>query len=94
MMADAEVVEGTKLEAELDRLFLDTRVDFVHMHNARPGCFAVRVARADPVASPRDRDRSEVCALTQSVSPTAQDIHHVLTLGIGCVQPREHPSGA
>jgi hypothetical protein len=53
LMVDAEVTEGTRLEAELERLFADARVDFVHVHNARPGCFAVRVERTEPVAQAR-----------------------------------------
>jgi uncharacterized protein DUF1203 len=45
MMLDADVVDGTELEPLLERLFKDPRASFVHVHNARPGCFAVRVDR-------------------------------------------------
>ena len=46
MMIDAEVLEGTSLEAEIERMFADPRVAYLHVHNARPGCFAARVDRA------------------------------------------------
>jgi hypothetical protein len=39
------VVEGERLETALDRMFRDPRAAFVHVHNAKPGCFAVRVER-------------------------------------------------
>ena len=45
MMVDSEVVEGEQLEPLLTRLSGDGRTSFVHVHNARPGCFAVRVDR-------------------------------------------------
>ncbi|MFN8012819.1 MAG: DUF1203 domain-containing protein [Holophagaceae bacterium] len=46
MMRDAEVVEGTDLEAALEALFADPKVAYVHLHNAKPGCFMARVDRA------------------------------------------------
>lgn len=46
IMLDAEVVEGSRLETTLDRQFANERAAFVHVHNAKPGCFAVRVDRA------------------------------------------------
>lgn len=46
MMIDAEVLEGSGLEAEIDRLFADPRAVYLHVHNARRGCFAARVDRA------------------------------------------------
>lgn len=44
-MRDAEVVEGGQLEALIARLFADGEVDFLQVHNARPGCYACRVER-------------------------------------------------
>ncbi len=41
----AEVVEGTSLEALIARLFGDSRVACLHVHNARRGCYACRVER-------------------------------------------------
>jgi hypothetical protein len=46
MMLESEVVEGTGLQPLLEAWFADPRTSFVHVHNARPGCFAVRVERS------------------------------------------------
>lgn len=46
MMIDAEVLDGTELEAEIERMFADPRAAYLHVHNARRGCFAARVDRA------------------------------------------------
>lgn len=46
MMVDADVVEGVDALAVLSRLLDDARVDYVHAHYARPGCFAARIERA------------------------------------------------
>lgn len=46
MMIDAEVLEGTGLEAEIARMFADPRAAYLHVHNARRGCFAARIDRA------------------------------------------------
>ena len=43
MMIGAEVIEGSELETATARLFGDVRVCYLHLHNARPGCFACRV---------------------------------------------------
>jgi hypothetical protein len=45
MMTNAEVVDGTALEPLIGTLFGDPAVAFLHVHNARPGCFAARVDR-------------------------------------------------
>lgn len=44
-MLDAEVDEGARLEALIARFFADTRTAFLHVHNARRGCYACRVDR-------------------------------------------------
>ena len=46
MMIGAEVVDGSELQASIGRLFLDENVSYLHIHNARPGCFNCRVDRA------------------------------------------------
>lgn len=46
MMIDAEVAEGTALEALIERLFADPAAAWLHLHHARRGCFACRVDRA------------------------------------------------
>jgi hypothetical protein len=45
MMVSAEVVDGTDLEENIRRLFGDENVDYLHIHNARPGCYNCRVVR-------------------------------------------------
>ena len=45
-MVDAEVKEGRELESLIDRFLADPKVRYLHVHNARPGCYACRVDRA------------------------------------------------
>ena len=45
MMVAAEVCEGTDVATLLDRQFADERVTYVHLHNARPGCFSCLAQR-------------------------------------------------
>lgn len=45
MMTDADVVEGRDLEPLIERMFGDDVVAYLHVHNAKPGCFAARVDR-------------------------------------------------
>lgn len=44
-MHDADVVEGVELEALIVRFFANPRVSYLHVHNARRGCYACRVDR-------------------------------------------------
>ena len=46
MMTDADVIEGCDLEAAIERMFADARAAYLHVHIARPGCYAARVDRA------------------------------------------------
>ncbi|WP_308924413.1 DUF1203 domain-containing protein [Janthinobacterium sp. J1-1] len=46
MMLDADVVEGMAIEAVIARLFDDPAVRYLHVHNARRGCYAGRIDRA------------------------------------------------
>jgi hypothetical protein len=41
-----EVAPGTELEVVIGRYFADPRVSYLHLHNARYGCYAARVDRA------------------------------------------------
>lgn len=45
MMTDAEVIEGTALAPLIETMFADPKVRFLHVHNAKRGCFAARVDR-------------------------------------------------
>jgi Protein of unknown function (DUF1203) len=46
MMIDADVVDGTKLEPVIERLLAAPAAAYLHLHNAKPGCFAASVLRA------------------------------------------------
>ena len=46
MMIEATVCEGTLVGRELERLFNDSRVAYVHLHNAKQACFSCAVTRA------------------------------------------------
>jgi hypothetical protein len=45
IMVDAEVAEGTELEALIERMFHRDDVAFLHAHNARRGCYSCRIDR-------------------------------------------------
>jgi hypothetical protein len=44
-MVGSEVAEGRDLEELVERLFADGRVAYLHLHNARAGCYSCRVDR-------------------------------------------------
>ncbi len=46
MMIDAEIAEERQIEPFLARFFDAEEIAYVHVHNARRGCFACRVERA------------------------------------------------
>ncbi|HEX6613264.1 MAG TPA: DUF1203 domain-containing protein [Rhodanobacteraceae bacterium] len=46
MLLDADVVDGVGMEALIERLFASASVAYIHVHFARPGCYAARVERA------------------------------------------------
>jgi hypothetical protein len=45
MMSEADVVDGRDLAAAIERMFTLPSVDYLHLHNAKPGCFAARADR-------------------------------------------------
>jgi Protein of unknown function (DUF1203) len=45
MLLDADITEGAALVHTIDRLLAPVQVAYLHLHNARPGCFAARVDR-------------------------------------------------
>jgi hypothetical protein len=45
MMRDGDVVDGSALEPLIARMFADERTIYLHVHNAKRGCFAARVDR-------------------------------------------------
>jgi hypothetical protein len=46
MMKEADVVDGQEVASAIDRMFGSPEVDYIHLHNAKPGCFAARADRA------------------------------------------------
>ena len=46
MMVNADVVDGVNLEGCITRFFATDNVRYLHLHNARPGCYSCRVDRA------------------------------------------------
>jgi uncharacterized protein DUF1203 len=46
MLTGTEVLEGTDLEAAIDRLLGQDPGAYIHVHFAGPGCFACRIDRA------------------------------------------------
>jgi len=46
MMLDADVCEGKAMEPVIARIFADPRVSYIHVHNAKRGCYSGRIDRA------------------------------------------------
>jgi hypothetical protein len=46
MMVESDVVEGHTLDGVIARLFANPAIAYLHVHNAKPGCFNCRVDRA------------------------------------------------
>jgi hypothetical protein len=46
MLLDADVAEGSQVVPLIERLLSNEAAAYLHVHNARPGCFAARVDRA------------------------------------------------
>ena len=45
MMLSADVLEGLGIARALEQLFIDPAVSYVHLHNAKQGCFSCHVRR-------------------------------------------------
>lgn len=46
MMLDAEVVEGQVMEPVIERMLANPEVGYIHVHNAKRGCYSGRIDRA------------------------------------------------
>lgn len=46
MMLDADIIEGKEIEGLIERLLGNPQVDYIHVHNARRGCYSGRIERA------------------------------------------------
>ena len=45
MMQAADVVPGTGVESGIEKMFAHAAVEYLHIHYAKPGCYAARVDR-------------------------------------------------
>ena len=45
MMVDADVVEGVRLESLIEHMLAKSAADYLHIHNAKLGCYAALVER-------------------------------------------------
>jgi hypothetical protein len=52
MSIGAEVCAGTDVRDAIERPFADARVSYIHLHNAKRGCFSCLVERAPAPAAP------------------------------------------
>lgn len=48
MLIAADLADGALLEATIEAMLGDPRVNYVHLHYAKPGCYAARAVRAWP----------------------------------------------
>ena len=46
MMLDADVVEGSAIEPVIAKIFSNPDVSYIHVHNAKRGCYSARIDRA------------------------------------------------
>ena len=45
MLVGADVIEGSQAEEVIAKFFQDSAVEFLHVHFAKPGCYACRIDR-------------------------------------------------
>jgi len=46
MLLEADLADGSLLEPTLERLFANPQVAYIHIHFAKPGCYAAKATRA------------------------------------------------
>ena len=46
MMLEADVVAGQVMEPVIERMLANAAVTYIHVHNAKQGCYSGRIARA------------------------------------------------
>ena len=54
-MVDADVVAGSELQTLIAAMFADMNVAYLHLHNARQGCFAARATRVEAEGQIKNR---------------------------------------
>jgi hypothetical protein len=74
MMRDARIVAGTCLEATARDLLEDDEVAYLHVHNAAPGCWAVRIDRVGPDASQGPEAQSPVRTISARPRSSRDDL--------------------
>lgn len=47
MMLDADAIDGTELSDAISMAFKDEAAAYIHLHYAKPGCFAASVSRTE-----------------------------------------------
>ncbi|MEL7255690.1 MAG: DUF1203 domain-containing protein [Pseudomonadota bacterium] len=47
MMIEADVVDGQRVDRAIETAFENPDVRYIHLHIAKPGCFAARVTRVE-----------------------------------------------
>lgn len=45
MLVAADVVDGSEIESAIEQMLADASVSYLHLHYAKPGCYAARVER-------------------------------------------------
>lgn len=45
-MIASEVIEGREIEKQIEVFFANDQISYIHLHNARAGCYSCRVDRA------------------------------------------------
>jgi hypothetical protein len=45
MLVGCEITHGTALETAIDNAFADPAAAYLHLHFAKPGCYAARIER-------------------------------------------------
>jgi hypothetical protein len=45
-LVGADIADGAKIESPIRAFLVDPAVAFIHLHNAKPGCYSCRVDRA------------------------------------------------
>jgi Protein of unknown function (DUF1203) len=45
LLVNAEVIESGEVDQSIQRLLADPSVRYIHVHNARPGCYSCRIDR-------------------------------------------------
>lgn len=46
MMRAADVVDGNAIEPVIEQMLAAPKIEYLHVHNAKPGCYVARVERA------------------------------------------------